>query len=35
VISGFALLGIQSIAMALRSLSALMGHRTGVRHADE
>ncbi|MDX5446406.1 MAG: TRAP transporter small permease subunit [Zoogloeaceae bacterium] len=35
VISGFVLLGIQSIAMALRSFSALMGHRTGVRHADE
>jgi TRAP-type mannitol/chloroaromatic compound transport system permease small subunit len=35
VISGFLLLGIQSIAMALRSLTAVMGHRTGARHADK
>lgn len=34
VISGFTLLGIQSIAMALRSLAAVMGHRTGARNAD-
>lgn len=35
VISGFTLLGIQSIAMALRSLAAVMGHRTGARNADQ
>ncbi|MDX5363204.1 MAG: TRAP transporter small permease subunit [Pseudazoarcus pumilus] len=35
VISGFILLGIQSIAMALRSFAAVMGHRTGARNADQ
>lgn len=34
VITGFTLLGIQSIAMALRNLAAVMGHRTGARNAD-
>lgn len=35
VITGFLLLGIQSIAMALRSLAAVMGHRSGARNAVE